>query len=232
MSRTNKTLDGPIHPCKLWLQWNSDGTIWKAWDKAQSQNQYYEWAGLRFIVLDVLSTLTGFSSKANKGYYSNEVRSVNQKFRLMCGGQLMTEDVWANIKTMFPDVKFSASVYAMVKGGEIAEYTMANFKLSGASLGSWIEFVRTVGGNRGLYENIICGVQEIAHDKAGKVEYSFPKFAVMGKTLTPEAAAKADEMDISLQAYLDHYFNKGDSDPHPDEPETPRHEDNYNGAPF
>lgn len=209
MSRTNKTLDGPIHPCKLWLQWSSDGSIWKAWNKETKQNDYYEASSLKFIVLDVLSTLTGYNDKAQKGYYANEVRSLKDPFRLMCDGKLMSEATWAEIKPMFSDVKFTASVYVMCKGEGIPEYTLANMKLSGASLGSWIEFVRQVGGNRALYENIVVGVLEVGSDKKGKVEYSYPIFQVVGRTLTEQASAKADELDIQLQQYLDHYFSNG-----------------------
>ena len=208
MSRTNKTLDGPVHPCKLWLQWSSDGSIWKAWNKEKKENEYFATEPLRFIVLDVLSTLSGFNQKANKGYYSNELRSLKDKFRLMCDGHLMAEDTWQNIKASFSDVKFTASVYVMVKGGDIADYTLANLKLSGASLGSWIEFVRQSGGTRALYENIVVGVDRVDSGKTGKVEYTFPVFAIKGKTLSDEASAKADELDISLQGYLDAYFNR------------------------
>ena len=209
MSRTNKTLDGPVHPCKLWLQWSSDGSLWKSWDKETSQNKFYDPKSVRFIVLDVLSTVTGFNDKANKGYYSNEVRNLREPFRLMCGGQLMGTGVWQELKQSFPDAKFTSSVYAMAKGDEISDYSLVNLKLSGASLSSWIEFVRQAGGNRALYENIVVGVPEIGTDKKGKVEYSYPIFQIQGRTLSDEAAAKADELDISLQHYLENYFNNG-----------------------
>lgn len=161
MSRTNKTLDGPIHPCKLWLQWSSDGSIWKAWNKEAKQNDYYESGSLKFIVLDVLSTITGYNDKAQKGYYANEVRSTKDKFRLMCDGKLMAEGTWEELKPVYTDAKFTASVYAMAKGDTIPEYTLVNLKLSGASLGAWIEFVRQIGGNRALYENIVVGLSLI-----------------------------------------------------------------------
>lgn len=204
MSRTNKTLDVQKNPCQHWMQWDSGNGCWKAYDKETKQNISYP-SDTRFICLDALSTVTGFSDAFQKGYYSNEVRRLGQDtIRAMCDGKEVAKGLWKDIKIQVRDIKFAASVYVMAKLGN--DYQLANLRLSGAAVTGWIEFTKSVGGISALFGDVVVTVTEVTQEKKGSVSYTVPRFSIVSRTLTPEAAAKADELDTQLQQFLEQYL--------------------------
>lgn len=209
MSRTNKTLDVQKNPCQHWMQWDSGNGCWKAYDKETKQNISYP-SDTRFICLDALSTVTGFSDAFQKGYYGNEVRNVGKDIiRAMCDGKEVAKGIWRDIKIQVRDIKFATSVYVMAKLGN--DYQLANLRLSGAAVTGWIEFTKSVGGISALFGDVVVTVTEVTQEKKGSVNYTVPHFSIVSRTLTPEAAAKADELDTQLQQFLEQYLKGGAS---------------------
>lgn len=100
MSRTNKTLDVQKNPCQHWMQWDSGNGCWKAYDKETKQNISYP-SDTRFICLDALSTVTGFSDAFQKGYYGNEVRNVGKSQHLFLQKKVVTPPIKSHPRADF-----------------------------------------------------------------------------------------------------------------------------------
>lgn len=203
MSRTQQEDDRPINPCKKFLRWASGDKCWRYWDKEAEKMEQVA-AKTPFIVLDQLSTCSGFNDRKNCGVWSNEVRDLKRDMRVQDKDGEVFSGPWKAVKEKVHYAKFCASVYAVAKIG--SDYEMVNFQLSGAALSGWIDFVKELGGQKAIYGDIVIGVPTVGEGKKGSVNYSFPEFKVVNNTLTDEAREKADEADKVLQTYLTAYF--------------------------
>lgn len=203
MSRSQPQDDRPVNPCKKFLRWASDDKCWRYWDK-EAERTVLVAANTPFIVLDVLSTCTGFNDAKNRGIWSNEVRNLKLPMHVKDKDGEVFSGPWKQVKEKVSYAKFCSSVYALAKIG--SSYEMVNFQLSGAALGPWIDFVKELGGNEALYADVVVSVGSVEDGKKGRVEYSFPNFKVASNTLTDQARAEAEDADKTLQAYLETYF--------------------------
>lgn len=205
MSRTQKTNDRPVNPCEKFFQWDSENSCWSYWDK-EAKERVKVAMDIPFIVLDQLSTVTGYSDKLNSGIWGNEVRNPSRdQFRVMAGNKNeVARGTWAEVKN-YPGIKFAASVYAMAKLD--GEFILANFRMSGCSISPWIDFSNEVG-KTALEGDLVIAVTEAVEGKKGRVTFNSPKFAVKATSLSEEASKQADELDRKLQAYLEDYFGQ------------------------
>ena len=218
MSRTDRSTENQPNPAEMFFRWSSDDKAFGRYDKEKDGLVFIE-QGTPFIVLDMLNTCTGYDEKLEAGLYSNEVRNLKtQVLRLFAGKKLIASGIWEDIKG-HSGVKFAKSVYALAKVDD--EYRLVNFKMSGAAVSAWFDFVKEVGGERKLYGDVVVAQVDSVEGKKGKVTYNSPVFKIVSTKLSDEAARKAIEADETLQEYLRNYFERDArrDDPEPaDEP--------------
>src|SRR3990172_6961119 len=152
MSRSINTERTP-NPAKEFFQWDSDTKGFKYWDKEAEHKTDKTKKGanvlvpipFNFLVLDTLHTITGFSDEKGFGIYSNEVRDLKkQRFVVKVGKETAIEGLYDDIKGKVVGSKYAASVYIAffdTKDG-VKSLAIGNLKLTGASLGPWIDFCK------------------------------------------------------------------------------------------
>lgn len=206
MSRSNPQDGKSKNPASLFLRWKSEKKAWMYWDKDAKEEKLID-MGVPFIVLDMLSTVTGFNEKLNAGLWANEVRNTKtQSIVLHAGDKEVARGLWEDVKSV-SGAKFAKSVYAMAKLD--GKYQLVNFKMSGCSLGPWFDFVESVGGEHVIYGDTVCCVGDTVEGKKGRNVYNSPVFVVATHDLTEDAKAEALKMDETLQKYLKAYFDAG-----------------------
>jgi len=208
MSRSKPNKSGTKNPAEMFLEWKSTLEAFVYYDKDKQEKVSIP-NDTKFIVLDQLSTVTGFSDQYGTGYWSNEVRQLGKEELSVCvwvdkHKRVLDQGLWKDIKNNTV-AKYAKSVYAMAKID--GEYRLINLKISGASLTSWIKFTEEIGGDSALYGETVVGIKEIATGKKGAVTYHYPIFHVASKKLSTEAMETAYDMDKRLQSYLDEYFD-------------------------
>lgn len=179
-------------PCKKFIDFKGSTGNFQFWDKSKKENIELK-LPLRFIVLDELSTITGYSESANSGIYSNEVHNLSHQdlnVRTFKGG-ISFSGKYADIKTRISDLggKFSKSIYAALITGDGVE--LVNFKFKGASLKPWID--------RDSKSNVVK-IEGCLDGKKGVVKYKSPIF-LQGEA-DENHIEEALELDKELQIYL------------------------------
>lgn len=206
MSRTtNNATSGERNPAKKFLEWSSKDKAWTFWNKETEKREKVE-KGVPFIVLDMLNTVSGYDSKAAARIWSNEVRSVKDTFNVHKGDKPWQSGAWSDVKDL-KDIKFCKTVYALARIGD--EYELVCFKLVGAAVGGWFEFLESIGGDKKVYGDVVVSVSGVEQKQTGSVTFFSPVFSVKGTELSAEAAKLADEADKKLQAYLEGYLSRG-----------------------
>jgi hypothetical protein len=151
--------------------------------------------------MDTRSAITGWNDAANARIFSNRVKSVaNEELSVRCDKQTLAKGLYSAIKAEIVNAggKFCTEVFALMKIA--GEFAPVQLDLSGASLGCWMAFVESLGGNWAIYKDLITtklGEQK----KKGRVTFFEVAFGVAP---LPE---EADEMantfnDDKLQPYL------------------------------
>ena len=152
-----------------------------------------------FVVLDELSTISGFCKASGSNIYSNEVHRVSDEImrvKTFKGGYTATglyKDIAAEIKSW--GGKFTKSVYAMMILPD-NQFELVNFRFRGAAFSAWIDKKFDV-------DKFAVGVSETTIEKNGATTYHVPVFAPF--TLTDEINQRAIALDKELQAYLKAY---------------------------
>lgn len=198
MSRT-KEREGNKNPAKKFFSLSGTTGKFGYWDKLREGTVTLKYP-IRFIVLDVLTTIKGFHSGKNAGIYSNEIHNQsieNLKVKVFGHGELAT-GLYADIKDKIKGVggKFANSVYVMMINNNEPE--LVNFQFYGASLSAFFDFKKETD----IYKNSI-NIIDVEPAKKGATNYFIPIFEA--GDITIEESKLADLMDIDLQKYLDKY---------------------------
>jgi hypothetical protein len=199
MSRSQNT--ELINPSKKFIEWKSDKKAFQYYDKEKEENVEVK-LPVRFLVLDTLSTIKGFSDTDQSGFWSNEVRDIKiEPFTVRTKKGECAKGLYENIMggRDMTGAKYYQSVYAMIKEGK--EFIMVNFQIGGSALGQWIEFRK----KNKIYEGAI-EVETTIEGTKGKTIYNMPVFTKI--STTPESDEQAKKMDAELQEYLTAYFKK------------------------
>jgi hypothetical protein len=193
------------NPSKKFIEWSSDNACFTYFDKDRGEKGEKVLLPLPvfFIVLDELSTISGFCEKHGTNIFANEVRSTAKEpllVRTFKGGERL-QGLYNDIKSEAKELggKYTKSVYAMLLTGKGQEPELVNIKLRGAACSAWIEKKINTG------KAVIC-VKEVSNEKKGKTEYTVPVFSYA--PLTQELTDTATAMDHALQEYLKEYFTQ------------------------
>ncbi len=201
MSRLN---DEVKNPSKYFLKWNGATGGFDYFDKTKGEKgeKVHVTLPFRFLALDTLATVKGFSDKEQSGFYSNEVRNtqkdiltVRTKSGIVAKG--LYEELKGNKAT--GGMKFCQSVYvvATVEGKSV----IANIQMMGTALSAWIDF----GKANKIYKGAIQ-IKDMKEGKKGVTKYQTPVFEAIDATAEEDAAAK--EMGKELKDYLEVYLSE------------------------
>ena len=210
MSRSNPSGgSGSANPAKLFIEWSSTNKCFKYYDKEKEENVLIK-LPFKFLVLDILATIKGYSDTDQSGFWSNEVRSTKTeeltvRTRKGVSAKGMYDDIIASRDLV--GAKFCQSVYIMMYQGTTP--ILANLQLTGAALGEWFDFLKAERKASKDY-NIIFkkGIQvsDTIEAKKGATTFNKPVFKLIEVSEATNLAAF--DLDAELQEYLTEYLGK------------------------
>lgn len=203
MSRSNPTAK---NPAERFFQWRGgeEGGGRLTWYDKESEKEVEVELPFSFLVLDELSTITGFSEKDHSGFWSNEVRNLmTDPLYVKTKGGVVATGLYGAISEAIKSkgARYAKSVYIAFKNDE-GELAIGNLKIAGAALTVWIEFQKK-------FNVMECAVYISDKPKAGKKgtnKYWIPVFE--GQKVNDASAKASDKLDQELQQYLGNYFNR------------------------
>ncbi len=197
MSRTDTQTSNKIKsPVKYYIEFGGAEGIWAYWDGEKNVRA----DALEFVVMDIRSSIGGWSDAHNCRIFSNMVKSTKLPFTVRAGRIVLAEGPYADIKNdvVAAGGKFVTNILAMAKIDEA--WTPVDIQLSGACLRDWTAFVEASGNIFQVYEGIVSASRG-EQQKKGAVKYYTPNFVL--SPLTEEVKAIADDFDRDhLKSYL------------------------------
>lgn len=195
MSRSNPT---PTNPASKLFRWaGSTGKM--QWYDRETKTRIDAPLPFKFLVLDELHTIGGFSERDKSGIWANEVRTMKEQLNVRTGSGQLGFGTYEFIKDTLKanGGKYARSVYiAFEDGSDDPQWLIGNIKLTGAALGAWFDLKRTHNVEEGAV--MLTGSTK---DKNGSVEYHVPTFEIT--SIDSETDQLAGRLDKALQAYLD-----------------------------
>lgn len=208
MSRSNPTSQGTKNPAIYFAEWSSTDKCFKYYQKSKTEGEkgfdVLIPLPFRFLVLDQLNTVKGFSKTNSSSFWSNEVRNVKTdelviKHKNGEAARGLYDDIIG--KRGCTGAKFSKSVYVMVFD-ENKNPQLANIQMLGSALGQWIEFTNKVGDK---INNNAVECKNYTQDKNGETVYYKPNFDLI--PCSKESNEMAIELDKKLQEFLKLYLS-------------------------
>jgi hypothetical protein len=223
MSRSNPTADPILNPSKRWFQWDSTTKSFKYYNKDLPHPTDPKKKGdnvsvplpFQFMVLDVLTTVAGFSDEEQSSFYANEVRNYlgstkAEVLSVKLKGKEVAHGTWEQIKEKVEALgaKFANSIY-IGYFDENKQLQLGNIKLYGAPIGAWIEKSSELSKAGKKIEECAFKVVTTKAGKKGSVVWNEPVFEQI--VTKSETDAKATELDKILQAFLEPYLKTNSS---------------------
>jgi hypothetical protein len=223
MSRSNNT--DMVNPSTRWFEWSGGEGKINYYDKATKERVEVTMP-FTFLLLEELSTITGFNEKSKSRIYANEVKDLSKNpLRVMEGSSEIARGLYNEIKEKVTSAsvggKYAKSCYIAYKN-EKGELVIGNFMFSGSSfgggehvvdakkkfkenVGAWLDFAKAFRAD--LYKKAVRVTRDDRPCTNGNVTFYAPKFELVD--ISPETDEKAIELDKQLQEYLSYYFAKG-----------------------
>lgn len=203
MSFSNPTLE---NPCKKFIDFKSDEKQFVYWDKelGESGERVIVHTPIYFIVLDELTTITGYYEEGNCGIYSNEIHRISDeqlKVRTFKKGGPFITGLYDAIKDSVKAIggKYTKSVYALMINPD-SDPELVNFKFHGAAFSAWLE--KRVNTNT----QVVGIMDEFIEGKKGKTTYNIPVFKAF--KMKDEYRQIAIDTDKMLQEFLKDYKSR------------------------
>ena len=188
MSRTDTPTSNKIKsPIKYYIEFGGAEGIWAYWDGEKN----VRFDNLEFVVMDVRSSIGGWSDANNCRISSNIVKStVKNPLTVRAGKVVLAEGLYAEIKNdvVAAGGKFVTNIFAMAKID--GDWTPVDIQLSGACLRDWSAFVEATGNIFKVYEGVVSASRG-EQQKKGSVKYFTPNFVL--SEIPEGVAAAADE---------------------------------------
>lgn len=187
MSRTDTQTSNKIKsPIKYYIEFGGAEGIWAYWDGEKN----VRFDNLEFVVMEVRSSIGGWSDSNNCRIHSNIVKSVKSPFSVKAGRVTLIEGLYADIKNevIAAGGKFVTNIFAMAKID--GDWTPVDIQLSGACLRDWTAFVEASGNVFKVYEGVVSASRG-EQQKKGSVKYFTPNFVL--SEIPEGVAAAADE---------------------------------------
>lgn len=192
-------------PARKFFKWKGGNGTLVFYDK-ESETEIPVTLPFRFIVLDELTTIKGYSDANMSGIWSNEVRNLKEEvLNVKTKGADIASGTYEQIKDKVKSSggKFARSVYIAYQEpiGEDGEWVIGNINFSGASVGDWFEFTKK--NNLQVQGGTLAGKKE---DKKGSTTFFVPTFDVW--QFQPSDIDMGMKLDKELQKYLNSYFDR------------------------
>lgn len=227
MSNRKQAFSQPdANPAQRFLTWKSNEKTFSYYDKeiaeslkGQPDEEIKEKANVlvplpfKFLVLDELASVKGWSDSLTGSIVSNEVKFISKEIiTAKCyhkngkGEKTSTEiakGLYKDIKEKVNSAgaKYHKSVYVMLEDG-----TLANIQMKGACVQKWGEFTQRCKSR--LPDEWIV-VEKHLDGKKGAVKFTTPEFKFWRST-NDEEAQSADLCFDTLEAYLKTYLSKSE----------------------
>lgn len=194
--------DRPQNPAKHFLKVKNGALSY--YDKESGENVGVP-TPLKFIVLEQLGTIKGWSDADESGFWSNEVKRIgSDTVNVRTKAGLKASGVWKEIKgdVGVAGAKYNSSIYIAAQGRDGLE--IQNLAFTGAALNSWIEFTKA----NNVKKNSVT-LTDWADAKKGSVSYKTPVFTAA--PMEDAEREEATELAKELRAYHNEYFSNSDA---------------------
>jgi len=212
-SNRRKAFEVPMsNPATKFLSWKSNDKCFEYYDKEKAENVKIQ-LPFKFVVLDELASVKGWSDSLSGTIVSNEVKFISKEtLTAKCyhkngkGEKVSTEiakGIYKDIKEKVNSAgaKYHKSIYIMLDDG-----TLANIQLKGASVQKWGEFTQK---NRSRLPDEWIIVEKAIDGKKGAVKFTTPEFKFL-QSLSDDEMSLADECFNILETFLKAYLVKGE----------------------
>lgn len=200
------------NPATKFLSWKSNDKCFEYYDK-ETESKIQIKLPFKFLVLDELASVKGWSDPLTGNIISNEVKFISKEvitakcFHKNVKGEKTSTEI---AKGLYKDIKekvnsagakYHKSIYIMLEDG-----TMANIQLKGAAVQKWGEFTQK---NKSRLSEEWVVVEKAIDGKKGAVKFTTPEFKFLC-SLNEQEANQADEVFGVLESYLKTYLAKAD----------------------
>lgn len=238
-NRRNAFSEPDKNPATKFLNWKSNEKCFSYFNKeiaeslkGKSDEEIKEKSNVKiqlpfkFLVLDELASVKGWSDSLTGQIISNEVKFISKEvitakcFHKNGKGEKTSTEI---AKGLYKDIKekvnsagakYHKSVYVMLEDG-----TLANIQMKGACVQKWGEF--TQRSKKRLPDEWVI-VEKALDGKKGAVKFTTPEFK-FERSISGSEADLADEAFNVLESYLKTYLVK--SEPITEEVEEPEDEE-------
>lgn len=198
------------NPATKFLSWKSNDKAFSYYDKDKEENVLIQ-LPFKFLFLDQLQSVKGWSDALNGQIISNEVKTVSdQEITAVCYHKnVKGESTKTTIaKGLYKDIKdavvsagakYHKSIYVMLEDG-----TLANIQLKGACVKEWGDFFNR--SKKRLADEWVI-IKKANDGKKGAVKFTTPNFE-FERSLTEDESLQADNVFDELDAYLKVYLKK------------------------
>lgn len=192
------------NPATKFIDWKSNEKAFSFYDKENKVNVPIP-LPFRFLALDELHTVKGWSDSCQSAIYANEVKFISKEPLTVkpFKGNEIAKGLYSDIKEKVKaaGAHYVKSIYIMLEDG-----SLANLQLKGASCQSWGDF--TQKGRSRLPEEWVT-VEKAIEGKKGAVKYYTPEFK-FDKSLSENENTMADDAFAILETYLKAYLVKAE----------------------
>lgn len=188
-------------PVKRYIKFGGESGVFSYWDGEKNVTM----DKLDMVVLDVRSSVSGWSDSIGARIFSNYFRSVSDVVNVRAGDKDILSGAYSEKKGDIENAggKFQSNVFALVDID--GEWVPSVLQLTGSGLGSWIKFVDE---NKmfSIYKSLVsvtCGDKQ----KKGRVEFFSPVFTL--EPLPDKLSEQANDFHrSSLKPYLEQGSHK------------------------
>lgn len=192
------------NPSTKFLEWKSNDKCFEYYDKEAKEKVQVK-LPFKFLALDELHSVKGWSDSCQSAIYSNEVKFISKEIMTVkpFKGNEIAKGLYSDIKEKIKaaGAHYVKSIYVMLEDGSIG-----NIQLKGASCQSWGEFTQR---NKQRLPDEWVTVKDFTEGKKGAVKYYTPNFS-FDKSLSDLEMDQADEAFNILEAYLKAYLVKAE----------------------
>ncbi|HEX4888557.1 MAG TPA: hypothetical protein VFV37_10970 [Luteibaculaceae bacterium] len=204
--RRKAAMGAPQNPAKRFFEWSSAEKCFKYYDKEKQENVMVK-LPFKFLYLDQMITVKGWSESHQSGIWSNEVPTTSKDILMVKTkkGEI-AKGTYKDIKekVVAAGARYVQSVYIFMPDGEIA-----NLQLKGSALAAWSEF--TQKSRRRLPDEWVT-IKTVEDKKKGATKYSQPVFQFDG-SITQLDAERADTCFDILKDHFKEYLGAPPADP-------------------
>lgn len=202
--------DAIKNPATKFLSWKSNDQAFSYYDKDKQENVLVK-LPFKFLFLDQLQSVKGWSDALSGQIISNEVKTVSdQELNVICyhknnKGEATKTTIAKGLYSQIKDAvvsagaKYHKSIYIMLEDG-----TLANIQLKGASVKEWSDFFNR--SKKRLADEWIV-IDSVKAGKKGAVKFTTPEFK-FERSISDSESEQADEVFNELDAYLQQYLKK------------------------